>query len=756
MRRILPLAARISLLFLMVIGFAEAKEVIQAFQPVNPMNKMALAADIFAKNAQVQAVDLDLLKQKLAMVYQRNVQAVDTHGIWIELPLPNGKTNIYQVFPNETMAPALSAKYPEIKSYDGRSLTNERVKFDLTPKGFHAMILRQGKSTVYIDPLSAHDPHHAIVYTMAHVRTKQNMHCGVATPKPKNALVFPLKTAKIAEAYTNCALKKYRLALAATYQYTQFSGGTKSSALASQVTTINRVNGIYETDAGITLQLIGNNDKIICDYPGCPSSPPDAKGVVPYTSGNTSALIKENQVNVGLIIGAGNYDVGHVVDYNGGVNSADGLATLHSVCADEFKARGATSSPQPISDIFAVDFLAHELGHQFGATHTQNNNCNRQPETAVEPGSGNTIMAYAGICKPNVQDNSGPYFHGVSLEQIGEFTRNTATCSVNVPIPSEPRIIRSNGNSIVPIGTPFALTVVASTTAPQAVMTYNWEQVNPAVAVQPPQTVSTHGPNFRSVGPVANPTRYFPSLVNLKESAASGVQSTWEVLSSVPREMDFRITVRNNTPGGSCNAYQDYKVTVVNESFGESFQVLEPSSQGIYWPIGAKENVKWQVANTDRGSIAVGTVDILLSTDGGLTYPHILAQKVPNNGIYTVTVPDVVSAASRIMVVASTGTFFNISEYDFVIALPTLTKAVRDPLKTTSAFIYFTKIPAFWYDARFTLENDPKANVRIDVANQRLVVENLSSPRRMTDAVIKIATHGYFALTNPIAIPGVL
>ncbi|KTD33270.1 Ser-Thr-rich glycosyl-phosphatidyl-inositol-anchored membrane family protein [Legionella nautarum] len=660
--------------------------------------------------------------------------------VLIELPLPDGSMRKYRVVENTTMHPQLAAKFPEIKTYDGYGVgkSAELVKFDITPHGFHAMILSPGKNTVFIDPLEKDNTQYYMVYKQKDFVSKKNMKCGVTgQSKP----IKHLRQLRPSANFNACNLKTYRLAMAATAQYTAFHGGTVPLALAAEVTTVNRVNAVYETDMAITLQIIPNNDQIIYTDPL----------TQPYTSGRPPILLVENQANVTAVIGAANYDIGHVVDAAG-----SGLATLGCVCNSSEKAEGVTGGEQPIGDPFDVDFLAHEIGHQFGANHTQDNDCKRNPATAVEPGSGSTIMGYAGICPPNVQMNSSPYFHGISLQEMGDFVSGQGgTCPVETPIPQAPTILSTNGFAVVPANTPFALTTIATNNGGNNVLTYTWEQMDNQISIQPPLSDSPDGPNFRSISPSVSPTRFFPNLAAI----ANNGPFTWEVVPSVTRTMNFRTTVRANTPGGSCNSYVD--VTLTTDASSGPFILTYPTAPNIVWLSGAQLPVTWNVANTDVPPVNATVVDILLSIDGGLSYPFALLSAVPNNGTAMVTVPAINTASARIMVRSANGTFFTTSANNFSIGLssptaPVLLRADRNRLNPTVAFIYYAGLDSAVFNNDVYLVNGvPGAIAALDRAHGRFVISNLFLPQQQVVS-ITVVRGGFSQTSNAITIPSIL
>jgi Metallo-peptidase family M12B Reprolysin-like/Secretion system C-terminal sorting domain len=600
--------------------------------------------------------DLSKLKTTLAITQLKKVAASNTI---ISLPNPDGTSSKYKVYRNTTMHPTLEANFPEIRTYDAIGIDNpsDFVKFDITPHGFHAMIFTVENGVILIDPYSKGDVNNYQVYYKKDYSSNQLMTCElnqqISTTINENGGGSP-------ESFGACELRTYRLALACTGEYaTAVGGGTVAGALAAQVTTMNRVNGIYERDIAVTMTIIANNNLLIYTNAGSD----------PYTNNSGGAMLGENQTNINTQIGSGNYDIGHVFSTGGG-----GVAGLGVVCNNSQKARGVTGSPNPQGDAFDIDYVAHEIGHQFRGNHTfngTNGSCgggNRNLATAYEPGSGTTIMAYAGICTgQNVQSNSDALFHGISLQEIGAFitTGGGNNCPVITPIANNsPTMVSTNGNVTIPANTPFALTATA--TDPDGdILTYTWEQMNNDNSTQPPVANATGGPNFRALLPSTSPTRYFPNLTAL----SAGGPFTWEVIPSVNRTMNFRAIVRDNAAGAGCNDEADVTVTV--DAGSGPFVVTYPSATGITWTGATSETVTWNEAGTAGAPVSCATVDILLSTDGGLTYPTVLASSVPNNGSSLVTVPNTPTTTARVMIICSNGTFFDISDNNFTIVAST-------------------------------------------------------------------------------------
>ena len=603
---------------------------------------------IYATSAKYFILEEEVLVDQLEGISSRESGG----GFTAELsfPHPDGTFHTYYAKSNNTMHPELAKKFPEIKSFDANGTNGEFAKWDITQQGFHAMIFVPGQSTIYIDPVIRGNTQYYIVYKRENFVTDKVKDCSFNSDLHELEMKKEPVSGELKE-FGTCELRTYRMAISATGEYTNFHGGTVADALAAQVTTMNRVNGVYEKDMAITMEIVPNNNLIIYT----------STGSDPFTNGNPGAMINENQNTVTTEIGSANYDIGHVFGTNSG-----GLAGLGVVCSNSSKARGVTGSSAPINDPFDIDYVAHEVGHQFGANHTFNNSCsgNRNNSTAVEPGSGSTIMAYAGICSPNVQNNSNDHFSGISLEEISnEILSGGHQCeTISALANSAPIIISAPSNVTIPAQTPFALTAEV-TDADNDPITYNWEQMDTEISTQPPSATSTDGPNFRSWSSSTSETRYFPRLSAIKNNGPF----TWERISDVGRSMNFRVTVRDNSPGpGGCNDHEDVSVTVDGNS--GPFLVTYPNVLGTVWYETESRTVTWDIANTDIAPVNCTEVDIFLSTDGGNNFPTVLATNVPNTGSATITVPNGTTNIARVMVMSSQGTFFDMSDYNFIIA----------------------------------------------------------------------------------------
>ena len=581
----------------------------------------------------------------VAAPQEADVKAVHS-GAQIALPMPDGSYARFRFVESPVMAPELAAKYPSIRTYVGQGIDDPAatVRFDLGPAGFHAQVLSP-EGAVRIDPLGGTDS----ALHMSYYLRDRGLPAG---PWSDEVLLNPnyIRDAG-GGARTGEWLLTYRLACAATAEYTIYHGGTVELGLAAVVTAINRVTGIYETDFAIRLELVADNDLIIYTDPGTD----------PYTNNDGGAMLEENQTNLDAVIGTANYDMGHVFSTNAG-----GLSYLGIVCEEGWKAKAMTGTDSPTGDPFWVDYVAHEMGHQFGGNHTFNSEmgacAERYAAQAYEPGSGSTIMAYAGICwDDDLQLNSDPYFHFASIDEIRAYvdTGGGFSCPQETWTGNTDPTVNAGADYVIPANTPFILTATGNDVDGDTI-TYCWEQrdLGPAATLEDPDDGSI--PLFRSWNPTTDPARTFPRLEDL-------VQNTFALGEQMPttnRTMNFRVTVRDNRAGGGATAHDDMQITVNTSGV---FIVDGPNDGTESW-YGPTEEVTWS-STTEWAPFNVQYVNIRLSVDGGLTYPYLLAENVSNgDGYAEVTVPGgLYSTTARVKIEAVGNIFFDISNADFTV-----------------------------------------------------------------------------------------
>ncbi|WDE10810.1 reprolysin-like metallopeptidase [Thalassomonas haliotis] len=572
----------------------------------------------------------------------------------ITLPLPDGSQADFRLTPSRVTAPGLLEKYPSIRTFSGHQLDNpaNHGRFDISPRGFHGMFRYDGE-TVYIDPQGRNSPPGEQAYTSYSHKNRQmpdrkSMPRFAPKKDPKQASEQLARlTAQNQSQQAQTRMRTYRLAVSATGEYTQYHGGTKELALAALVTLVNRLNVVYQRDLAIFLELVAANDAII--YTDAATDPFANDS---FDGGLNTAVIDE-------AIGSDNYDIGHVVNTDGG-----GLAGYGVVCNGSRKGDGITGSPTPEGDAFYIDFVAHEIGHQFRADHTFNGlagSCddNREADAAYEPGSASTIMGYAGICNSqNLQFNSDAYFHTHSISQISSFITSGlgSTCGSDEVLTNNNPVADAGADYSIPAQTPFILKGSASDQDSGDSLSYSWEQydLGPASSNVNQMVDDGQRPLFRAWSPVSDSSRTLPRLTDILD----GDTAIGETYATTTRELNFRLVVRDDNGGVSTD---NMTVNVINTA--EAFSVTEPgvSSQ---WH-SSSQQVSWNPASTAQAPISCDAVNIDLSVDGGTSFFTTLLENTANDGSAEVVVPNLSSTQGRIRVSCVDNIFFAVSAGDF-------------------------------------------------------------------------------------------
>jgi hypothetical protein len=664
-------------------------------------------------------------------------------GVKVEVPGPTGELIEFAVVESPILEDGLAAAHPEISTYAGSSVTEgyaASIRLDVTPQGFHASV-SDGKASWYVDPAYLGDDSLYLSYF------------GAALPVPERGLVEPeldegteAKVARAAQAPTvgegpGALVKQrvYRLALVTDRSYAEYfapglndgahEAESNAAVLAAKTTLMNRVNQIYNDDLAIKMVLVANSDLLNLNTTtdetnaGFPAS-----GSGSIASGCTSALLTRNQTAVDTIIGSANYDVGHIaLGINGG-----GIASLGVVGRNGVKGRGCTGLPTPVGDFMAIDYVAHEIGHQFDGNHTFNSlDCsgNRNASTSVEPGSGSSVMAYAGICaEDDLQPHTDPYFSQRTQTEVSAYINGANTDNRDgfqvITTPNHNPAVTAPAAKTIPIRTPFTLTGSA-TDSDSNPLVYLWEQNdNGATSQSLIAATKLTGPLFRVFGKYADvsntntllynspgenlattsPSRTFPDMAQIVAGSTNAATGSCPASSATtalpdgptlechseslptalytPTSMTFRLTARDQVVDGGGTDFADVVLTL--DKTKGPFLVSSPNT-AVSYVGGSTQTVTW----TSGMDTLSANVKISLSTDGGLTYPAVISASTPNDGTQSVTIPNVPTTTARIKVEAVENYFFDISDADFTITPGAPTGlAVTQPANPTQSVQY--------------------------------------------------------------------
>ncbi len=592
----------------------------------------------------------------------------------LRLPTPDGKLDRFAIVDAPVMEAGLAAQFPQVRTFRGVGLDdpNASVRLDYTPLGFHAQVLSPN-GWYYIDPYYRNDAGGTYVsyyrrdLTITDATRAYDLDMGgngAPLEAPQSALTTQNQSLAVAALSTGSQLRTFRAAVAADGEYVSaVGGGTVVGGLSAITTAINRVTGVYETEIDCRLVLINNESSII--YTNSSTDP--------YTNSNATKLLSQNQTNLDKVIGDASYDIGHVFSTAGG-----GLAYLGVVGETGWKARGETGLPNPTGDAFYIDYVAHEMGHQFGANHTFNtssDNTNRNASTAYEPGSGSTIMAYAGIeGTEDLQPHSDPYFHSVSLDEISSYLATVPNVGTTTSTGNSAPTVSAGSNYTIPTGTPFALTASGSDPNGDPI-TYEWEERDLGAATLLSTADNGASPLFRDWVPSTSPTRTIPQLAGILNGSDQTLNASSlpvEKLYAVARTSHWRVIARDNKAGGGRVATSDMTLSVMNT--GAAFAVTTGDS-ATTWTGGSTQTITWNVAGTTGNGINVSNVKISLSTDGGQTFPTVLAASTSNDGSEPIVIPNVASSQVRIKVEAVGNIFFDINNANLTIQAVSATPA---------------------------------------------------------------------------------
>ena len=585
-----------------------------------------------------------------------NVKDIATGLPGVEISIPNisGKLEKFMVWESSNFAPELQANFPEIRAYVGKGITDPAatLNFSFAPSGIQTMIFRAGLGSEFIEPYTKDRS----VYVVFDSKTRTPGQLPFVCSTDDVALTNDLQRNGNVVMANNQSYKTMRLALSCTGEYAAYHGGTVAGALAAMNATMTRCNGVFERDLAVKLIIIANNSNVV--FTNATTDPYSAASGM----NNWNAQLQATLNNV-TYVGAANYDIGHLFGATGGGGSA---GCIGCVCVDASKGSGYTSPADgvPMGDTFDIDYVAHEMGHQMGANHTFAHggiNFNENNAVNVEPGSGSTVMAYAGIggSGTDMQANSDDYFTYRSILQI---QNNLAgkTCPVSTSIVAtnpRPTVAVSGTSYTIPVGTAFKLTGSGTGTVGE-ILTYTWEQNNDATIIGAvpslPSPTKTDGPNFRSVVPSVDSFRYMPAFSDVLNG---NLVNPWETVSTVPRSLAFTLTVRDNVLGGGQTNTAQTTVNVVDIS--GAFEFTNPSTP-TSWPLGSTQTITWNVAGTTANGMNTANVNILLTTDNGATFTTLVAN-TPNDGSEAITMPSVPALNSKLLIESVGNIFYAVS-----------------------------------------------------------------------------------------------
>lgn len=607
--------------------------------------------------AGMYALDAAQLKMQLNQVADRFSHMP---GKVISMPNTLGQMEQFEVWEAPALSPELQAKFPEIRSYVGKGITDPTayLRFSLSPEaGLSTMVFRS-QGTEFIEPYTR-DLNRYIVFNSKSHRDKGQMPFECSTPEA-DAIMNTTDGMVDAGKSSAGVFKTFRLALAGTGEYTQAVGGTVAAGLAAMNTTMTRINGVYERDFAVNLILIPNNDELVFTN----------ASTDPFTNPNSNSPTQTQLQNyLDANIGADNYDIGHLFHRHTGGSGSGNAGCIGCVCVNGQKGRGWTSLYVVTGDAFDIDFAAHEFGHQVGGNHTFSWNW-EGTGVNVEPGSGSTIMGYAGVTTYNVQMNSDDYFTYMTQFQVQNNLQNKP-CAENIDITGNTAPeVDAGPDYEIPHSTAFRLEG-SGTDADGDVLDYTWEQRDTGTSATTGANsrvsfTKVIGPNFRSYYGDTEPVRWMPSLEWVLDRTGPVYEvenywrSKWEAVTTVPRTFNFSLTARDNNPAGPQSNTDLMRVYVRDAG---PFEVTTPERNDVIDLGDGNMLVEWGVNGTDSAPINTSEVRILISTDGGNTF-NVAKASTPNDGSEVINFPTGTTATNeaRIMIEPIGNIYYAVSQ----------------------------------------------------------------------------------------------
>src|SRR6188768_925971 len=152
MRKLLPVT--LVLLSFSTLAFSQADR----FWSANNGDRNNIPTDkaverlTYPKEFRLFNLNLEPLRQELLSVVDRSSKRLSV----ITLPNTNGELEQFEVYEASNFEPDLQAKFPEIRAYSGKGITDRfaTVKLSISPQGIQTMVFRTDRENEFIEPYS--------------------------------------------------------------------------------------------------------------------------------------------------------------------------------------------------------------------------------------------------------------------------------------------------------------------------------------------------------------------------------------------------------------------------------------------------------------------------------------------------------------------------------------------------------------------------------------------------------------------------